>query len=54
VERSISLLKHEQGHFDLAEEITRKTRIKTTNRFQNRSLIVKGKNEDKEKTQCYK
>ena len=43
---STLLLKHEQGHFDLAEEITRKTRIKTTNRFQNRSLIAKGKNED--------
>jgi hypothetical protein len=39
------LLKHEQGHFDLGEEITRKAIIKTTNRFQNRSLIVKGKNE---------
>jgi hypothetical protein len=38
------LLNHEQGHFDLAEEITRKTRIKTTNRFQNRSFVVKGKN----------
>lgn len=43
------LLKHEQGHFDLAEEITRKTRIKTTKRFRNRSFIVKGKNEDKAK-----
>ncbi|HET6457474.1 MAG TPA: hypothetical protein VFG24_01175 [Nitrosopumilaceae archaeon] len=43
------LLKHEQGHFDLGEEITRKIRIKTINRFQNRSLIVKGKNEEKAK-----
>lgn len=43
------LLKHEQGHFDLAEEITRKTRIKTNNRFLNKSFIVKGKNEDKAK-----
>jgi hypothetical protein len=43
------LLKHEQGHFDLAEEITRKTRIKTTKRFQNRTFIVKGKNEDEAK-----
>src|SRR5579872_2444204 len=42
---SIPLLKHEQGHFDLAEEITRKIRIRTTNRFHNRSFIVKGKNE---------
>jgi len=46
---STLLLKHEQGHFDLAEEITRKARTKTTNRFQNRSFIVKGKNEDKAK-----
>jgi len=38
------LLKHEQGHFDLAEEITRDTRTKTNN-FQDRSLTVKGKNE---------
>jgi hypothetical protein len=43
------LLKHEQGHFDLAEEITRKTRIKTTRRFQTRVFTVKGKNEDKAK-----
>jgi len=46
---STLLLKHEQGHFDLAEEITRKTRIKTTKRFQNRAFIVKGKNGDKAK-----
>jgi len=43
---SKSLLKHEQGHFDLAEEITRKTRTKVTNRFHDKSLGVKGKNED--------
>jgi hypothetical protein len=43
------LLKHEQGHFDLAEEITRKVRTKTTNRFLNKSFIVKGKNEDNAK-----
>jgi len=43
------LLKHEQGHFDLGEEITRRIRTKTTNRFQNRSLIVKGKNKEKAK-----
>src|SRR5579872_4267773 len=47
---SKSLLKHEQGHFDLAEEITRKTRTKTTSHFHNRSLIVKGKNETIAKT----
>jgi hypothetical protein len=40
------LLKHEQGHFDLAEEITRKTRTNTTDHFHDRSLILKGKNED--------
>ena len=44
---SVLLLKHEQGHFDLAEEITRKTRIKTTDRFQNKAFTVKRKNEDK-------
>ncbi|MGB9003250.1 MAG: hypothetical protein WCC52_05545 [Nitrosotalea sp.] len=46
---SILLLKHEQGHFDLAQEITRKTRINTTKRFQNRVFVAKGKNEDKAK-----
>lgn len=46
---SILLLKHEQGHFDLAEEITRKTRTKTTKRFRNRAFTAKGKNEDKAK-----
>lgn len=40
------LLKHEQGHFDLAEEITRKTISTTTRRFQDRSFIVNGKNEN--------
>ncbi|WKT57422.1 hypothetical protein QVH35_08475 [Candidatus Nitrosotenuis chungbukensis] len=45
----VLLLKHEQGHFDLAEEITRKIRNKTTKRFQNRSFAVKGKNEDEAK-----
>lgn len=35
------LLKHEQGHFDLAEEITRKTRSKIINRFQNKIFRVK-------------
>ncbi|MFB5605302.1 MAG: hypothetical protein ACE5R7_03335, partial [Nitrosarchaeum sp.] len=44
VKEGILLLKHEQGHFDLAEEIIRKTRIKTTN-FQN-VFTVKGKNTD--------
>ncbi len=43
---SISLLKHEQGHFDLAEEITRKTRTRIANRFHSRTLTIKGKNED--------
>lgn len=41
------LLKHEQGHFDLAEEITQKTRISSTNSFQNRVFTAKGNNEDK-------
>lgn len=38
------LLKHEQGHFDLAEEATRKTRIKIINHFQNKVFNIK-KNE---------
>jgi hypothetical protein len=42
---SILLLKHEQGHFDLAEEIIRKSN--KTNRFRNLSLIIDEKNEDK-------
>ena len=46
---STLLLKHEQGHFDLAEEITRKTRIKTTDRFQNKVFDVQRKNENKAK-----
>lgn len=44
-QNSILLLKHEQGHFDLAEEITRKTRTRTTNRFHDKPFMVKGKNE---------
>ena len=43
---NVLLLKHEQGHFDLAEEITRKTRTKTTNSFQNRAFTLKEKNEN--------
>jgi len=46
---SMLLLKHEQGHFDLAEEITRKSRSTTTKRFHNRAFIAKGKDEDKAK-----
>lgn len=46
---SMLLLKHEQGHFDLAEEITRKSRSKTAKRFHNKAFIAKGKHEDKAK-----
>jgi|SRR6185312_5328051 len=46
---SALLLKHEQGHFDLAEEITRKSRSQTTKSFHDRAFIAKGKNEDKAK-----
>ena len=46
---STLLLKHEQGHFDLAEEITRKSRSKTAKRYHNRTFISKGKNEEKAK-----
>jgi hypothetical protein len=46
---NVLLLKHEQGHFDLAEEITRKTRIKTINYFHNKDFIVKRKSTDEAK-----
>lgn len=52
MEDSALLLKHEQGHFDLAEEITRKTRIKTANYFKNRTFAVKGKNKDNAKKEA--
>lgn len=48
-ENRILLLKHEQGHFDLAEEITRKARVRTTNRLRNRIFNIRGKNEIKAK-----
>lgn len=41
----VLLLKHEQGHFDLAEEITRKERKKINNYFQNKIFDVVGKSE---------
>lgn len=40
------LLKHEQGHFDLAEEIIRKTRTKLINHFQGRVFIINEKTKD--------
>lgn len=43
------LLKHEQGHFDLVEEIVRKTRMNTTDRFKNRCFFIKGKNKSNAK-----
>jgi len=46
---SALLLKHEQGHFDLAEEITRKSRSRTAKRYHDRAFIANGKNEDKAK-----
>jgi hypothetical protein len=45
-EENLILLKHEQGHFDLAQEIVKKIRIKTDKRFINRFFIVKGKNKE--------
>jgi hypothetical protein len=44
--KKILLLKHEQGHFDLAEEVTRKTRIDTVNRFKNKVFTIKEKKLD--------
>lgn len=42
----MTLLNHEQGHFDLAEEITRKESKKTNNRFQDKIFSTKGKSEE--------
>jgi hypothetical protein len=42
----ILLLKHEQGHFDLAEEITRKEVKRIKNDFHNKIFDSIGKNED--------
>ncbi|MFB5627894.1 MAG: hypothetical protein ACE5R5_06825 [Nitrosarchaeum sp.] len=42
----VLLLKHEQGHFDLAEEITRKESKTIKNNFQNKIFKINGKNED--------
>ncbi|MFB5631609.1 MAG: hypothetical protein ACE5RN_08485 [Nitrosopumilaceae archaeon] len=39
-----SLLKHEQGHFDIVEEIVRKSTIKTTTLFRKKFFKVEGKN----------
>ena len=39
-----SLLKHEQGHFDLVEEIVRKSRIETTSHFKGIFFEIEGKN----------
>lgn len=46
------LLKHEQGHFDLAEEITKKTRVKIINHFQNKVFSIEEKNEDNAKKEA--
>ncbi len=44
-----SLLNHEQGHFDLVEEIVRKSRIKTTNLFKDKFFAAEGKNKSNAK-----
>ena len=46
------LLKHEQGHFNLAEEIIRKTRIKLINQFQTKVFIIKEKDKNKAKKEA--
>lgn len=40
---SAILLRHEQGHFDLAEEIARKANLHLDQQFQNKTFTVKGK-----------
>ncbi len=37
------LLRHEQGHFDLVEEIARKANLRLDPQFQNKTFTVKGK-----------
>jgi len=43
---SASLLRHEQGHFDLAEEIARKSNIKLDSKFNSRTFTIPGENQE--------
>jgi len=43
------LLKHEQGHFDLAELIKRENLEKLQNKFHNKQFPTRGKNEEQRK-----
>jgi hypothetical protein len=44
-----SLLKHEQGHFDLAELVKRENLEKLKNKFYEKQFSTRGKNEDQRK-----
>jgi hypothetical protein len=43
---SAPLLRHEQGHFDLAEEIARKSNVKLDSKFNSRTFTIPGKNQE--------
>ncbi len=51
---SSSVLKHEQGHFDLAEEIARKSNTRLDAEFNERTFSIKGKNEDESRKNAQK
>jgi len=44
-----NLLKHEQGHFDLAELVKRENLEKLQNKFHKKEFLTRGKNEDQQK-----
>ena len=46
---SLDLLKHEQGHFDLAESLRLGITEKIQNEFQNKKFPTRGKNPDQQK-----
>ncbi|TSA18315.1 MAG: hypothetical protein D4R72_02285 [Nitrosopumilales archaeon] len=46
---SATLLRHEQGHFDLAEEIARKSNVKLNAEFNSRTFTIHGNNEEESK-----
>ena len=46
---SEKLLKHEQGHFDLAELIKRENLTKLQNKFYNKQFPTRGQNEEQQK-----
>ncbi len=49
IQTTDNLLKHEQGHFDLAELIKRENLEKLQNKFYEKEFSTRGKNEDQRK-----